>query len=221
MVLAVISVLLNCALALPRAQGDRKRPAPPQLLNSRNVASFPQSSALPQVVSNFLKSGIPSGAQLISMQPQLLPISQRLPDNYTLIRENVVDNFRCEGAEFPNGYRKYGYYADQENECQVFHVCLPMQQLYPESFSKAITYQFSFICPEFTIFTQDAMVCQWTNEAVPCEYAQSLYSLNDYFFSDKGMDGETYGKKIDFSPERKIEFNERTGFERTKFVIPA
>lgn len=210
--LAVLSVLLGFTVALPRAQSGRGRPARPQLLNrNTNVASYPQSSSLPPVVNSFLGSGVPHGAQLINMKPMLLPISQRLPDNYTLIRPNVVDNFRCEGDNFPNGYRNYGYYADQDNECQVFHVCLPMQQLYPNNFTDPITYQFSFICPEYTIFTQDAMVCQWSNEAVPCEYAADLYNLNDNFFSDKGMDGETYG--------RRISFNERTGINRPESLI--
>lgn len=48
----------------------------------------------------------------------------------------------------------YGYYADQDNDCQIFHVCLPLQQLYPDNFTQPITFQFSFICPEYTRFSQ-------------------------------------------------------------------
>jgi len=157
---------------------------------------YPTSGSFPPVVNNFLRSGVPSGAQLINVQPELQAINQRLPDNYTLIRPNVVDTFRCEGSEFPNGYRSYGYYADIDNDCQIFHVCLPLQQLYPDNFTSPITYQFSFICPEFTIFSQDALVCSWSNEAVPCEHAQELYKVNDHFFSDRGIDGEIYGQKL-------------------------
>ncbi|CAL4106939.1 unnamed protein product, partial [Meganyctiphanes norvegica] len=166
------------------------------------IPSFKHAANVPRPVSNFLRTGIPSGAQLINIQPALPDISARLPDNYTLIRPNVVDTFRCSGSEFTNGYRNYGYYADTDNECQIFHVCLPMQQLYPANFTSPITYQFSFICPEYTIFTQDALVCQWSNEAIPCEHAEDLYSVNDYFFSNMGVDGETYGNKVDIADER-------------------
>ena len=61
-----------------------------------------------------------------------------LPNNATSIRENIVDTFSCEG-------RIYGYYADMENECQVFHVCLPQQRG---------SSRWSFICPAETVFNQ-------------------------------------------------------------------
>ena len=35
-----------------------------------------------------------------------------LPNNAKSIRENLVDEFKCEG-------RPYGYYADVANDCQV------------------------------------------------------------------------------------------------------
>lgn len=38
----------------------------------------------------------PNSAQLINVQPEIPDISKRLPDNYTLIRPNVVDTFRCD-----------------------------------------------------------------------------------------------------------------------------
>lgn len=61
-----------------------------------------------------------------------------LPDNATLIRDNIVDTFSCEN-------RVYGYYADVENECQVFHVCLPQTRN---------SIRWSFICPAETVFNQ-------------------------------------------------------------------
>lgn len=42
-----------------------------------------------------------------------------LPSNATSIRSDITDNFSCAG-------RPYGYYADVENDCQIFHVCLPV-----------------------------------------------------------------------------------------------
>jgi len=202
MTLAVLAVLLGCSSGIPKprpkARDQNTGPINRNALNNaRQYNQYPGSNALPPVVNNLLTKGVPSGAQLINVQPQLLPIMSRLPDNSTLIRQNIVDNFRCEGSEFPNGWRKYGYYADQDNECQIFHVCLPLQQLYPDNFTIPVTYQFSFICPEYTIFSQDALTCAWANEAVPCEYAQELYSVNDYFFTNKGLDGEVYGNKVE------------------------
>lgn len=66
-----------------------------------------------------------------------------LPSNATSIRSDITDNFSCEG-------RIYGYYADVENDCQIFHVCLPVT--YPDG--KETQFRWSFICPEETTFNQ-------------------------------------------------------------------
>jgi len=213
MALALLAAFLGCTSAVPRprpkARGQTTFNRNNLNTNIRTYANgYPGSAALPPVVNNVIRTAAASGAQLINVQPALPAISQRLPDNYTLIRPNTVDTFRCAGSEFPKGYRNYGYYADQDNECQIFHVCLPMQQLYPHNFTAPVTYQFSFICPEYTIFSQDAMVCAWANEAVPCEYAAELYTVNEYFFSNRGIDGEEYGQKqsVNIRNEQSIGF---------------
>ena len=59
------------------------------------------------------------------------------------IRENIVDEFTCDG-------RGYGYYADVANDCQLFHVCYPVQ--YPDGQQEM--FKWSFICPNQTIFDQ-------------------------------------------------------------------
>ena len=66
-----------------------------------------------------------------------------LPSNATSIRTSIADSFTC--AE-----RNYGYYADVDNECQLFHVCLPVEF----ADGKKATYKWSFICPEETVFNQ-------------------------------------------------------------------
>ena len=66
-----------------------------------------------------------------------------LPSNATVIRSSISDSFTCDS-------RIYGYYADVENDCQVFHVCLPVQ--FPDG--KEETFKWSFICPEETLFNQ-------------------------------------------------------------------
>jgi hypothetical protein len=75
----------------------------------------------------------------IQTPPQLLT----LPSNATSIRTDISDSFSCDG-------RDYGYYADVENDCQLFHVCLPMTY----SDGRSQTFRWSFICPEDTVFNQ-------------------------------------------------------------------
>lgn len=66
-----------------------------------------------------------------------------LPSNATSIRSDITDTFSCAG-------RRYGYYADVENDCQIFHVCLPVT--YPDGQERQ--FRWSFICPEETTFNQ-------------------------------------------------------------------
>ncbi|XP_011157347.1 uncharacterized protein LOC105194222 isoform X1 [Solenopsis invicta] len=87
----------------------------------------------------------------------------RLPDNATLIRENIVDTFSCQD-------RIYGYYADMENECQLFHVCMPQTRG---------SIRWSFICPAETVFNQATFVCTHTENSIPCEESEKYYALNE------------------------------------------
>lgn len=73
-----------------------------------------------------------------------------LPSNATSIRSDITDNFSCAG-------RTYGYYADVENDCQIFHVCLPVT--YPDGQERQ--FRWSFICPEETTFNQ--VRCQFSS----------------------------------------------------------
>ncbi|KAG7154396.1 U-scoloptoxin(01)-Cw1a-like 29, partial [Homarus americanus] len=57
------------------------------------------------------------------------PTYSRVPDT----------SFRCEDQETP------GYYADEEAECQVFHICV--------SEGRRVR-QYSFLCPNGTVFSQ-------------------------------------------------------------------
>lgn len=66
-----------------------------------------------------------------------------LPSNATSIRADISDSFSCEG-------REYGYYADVDNDCQLFHVCLPVTY----STGRIQTFRWSFICPDDTVFNQ-------------------------------------------------------------------
>jgi len=90
------------------------------------------------------------------------------------IRENLVDTFTCDGLG-------YGYYADVDNDCQMFHICYPVT--YPDGQEEM--FKWSFLCPNQTIFDQSTLVCTFPLDALPCEDAPSFYtgpdSINDKF----------------------------------------
>ncbi|KAK4885731.1 hypothetical protein RN001_002002 [Aquatica leii] len=105
--------------------------------------------------------------------PQLLT----LPSNATSIRSEITDSFSCEG-------RSYGYYADTENDCQIFHVCMP----FVYSDSRRQMFKWSFICPDETIFNQEIFTCVNFDESIDCMESPKFYSLNSHFGE---MDGDT------------------------------
>ncbi|XP_068223135.1 uncharacterized protein [Palaemon carinicauda] len=159
----------------------------------------------------------PGGALLVGSNPPLFPIEKRLISNYTKLRPVVTDTFRCDEGVVPN-YVGYGYYADVDNDCQIFHICLPWKELYPKQFDQDITYQFSFICPNQTVFSQDVMTCTWKSEALPCDASPELYWLNQNFFrrvpGEFGMKYAAVNEKIvpplvydydDFNPPKPVQ----------------
>ncbi|KAK7073963.1 hypothetical protein SK128_013278 [Halocaridina rubra] len=80
--------------------------------------------------------------------------------------------FSCEG-------RPYGYYADVANDCQVFHVCLPLAD---EIGAVIETAHFSFICGNQTFFNQETLTCSHAEEALPCTEAEGLYERSNADF---------------------------------------
>lgn len=70
-----------------------------------------------------------------------------LPANATAIRENISDGFSCQN-------KSNGYYADPENDCQIFHVCHNVDYGMTRRGRKMLVYRWSFICPEDTVFDQ-------------------------------------------------------------------
>ncbi|KAL1513988.1 hypothetical protein ABEB36_003319 [Hypothenemus hampei] len=108
----------------------------------------------------------------VRIMPEHLPPPQllTLPSNATSIRNDISDSFSCEG-------RSYGYYADVENDCQLFHVCLPMK--YQDGHTQM--FRWSFICPEETIFNQEIFTCTRSDESIDCEESPRFYDLNRHF----------------------------------------
>ncbi|KAL7733673.1 hypothetical protein ACLKA6_005119 [Drosophila palustris] len=94
-----------------------------------------------------------------------------LPSNATSIRADITDSFSCAN-------KSYGYYADVENDCQIFHVCLPVT--YADG--KENTFRWSFICPEETIFSQESFTCMRREDmTIDCEDSYRYYELNGNF----------------------------------------
>lgn len=76
---------------------------------------------------------------------------------------------RCEDQLSP------GYYADPETQCQVFHICVAYQDQRLR--------QFSFLCPNGTVFSQQYLVCVWWYD-FDCSLAISYYDANAEIFAE-------------------------------------
>uniref|UniRef100_T1J0R3 Chitin-binding type-2 domain-containing protein n=1 Tax=Strigamia maritima TaxID=126957 RepID=T1J0R3_STRMM len=83
-------------------------------------------------------------------QQEILPFLEKIPKT----------SFTCRN-------RIYGYYADQEANCQVFHICLNSRK-------------WSFLCPNQTKFNQDLLVCDYP-DGVDCDIAEERYKINENF----------------------------------------
>ncbi|XP_058982362.1 U-scoloptoxin(01)-Er1a-like [Musca domestica] len=85
-------------------------------------------------------------------------------------------SFKCQG-------RAPGYYADTETRCQIWHWCLHSG------------HQYSFVCPNGTVFNQAVRVCDWWSN-VNCPASEQLYENNDELYrtvepNSNGGDGNT------------------------------
>jgi len=74
--------------------------------------------------------------------------------------------FSCEGQD-------YGYYADVASGCEIFHICLPIQD---NDGLVTSTAKYSFFCGNGTVFDQQALVCNHADDAFPCEESPSLFN---------------------------------------------
>ncbi|XP_068231359.1 probable serine/threonine-protein kinase dyrk1 [Palaemon carinicauda] len=93
-----------------------------------------------------------------------------LPSGASALLGGISTSFTCVD-------RPYGYYADQQNSCRVFHVCNP----YLFSDGEIQTYQYSFMCGEGTVFDQNELTCKKEYDATPCQEAENFYFRNEQF----------------------------------------
>jgi len=114
-----------------------------------------------------------------------------LPSGATYMLGEISPNFSCAD-------RPYGYYADVENYCKVFHVCNPTVF----SDGSIHTYQYSMLCGEGTQFDQRSMTCIESVAASPCNDSPNWYWKNELFALDH--------EKQWGATEWTLEFNEWT-----------
>jgi len=89
-----------------------------------------------------------------------------------LLSGEYDDGFNCDQQD-----AGYGYYADVNNNCEIFHVCLPIQD-YDGSVLRMDKY--SFVCGEGTQFDQSTLTCNFKEDAFPCEESPSLFGAVKY-----------------------------------------
>ncbi|XP_055934222.1 uncharacterized protein LOC129963724 [Argiope bruennichi] len=88
-----------------------------------------------------------------------------LPDGAELIVGTVRTSFACSND---------GYYADIENNCQIFHVC----HTAVHADGKTEMQQWSFLCGNQTVFNQFSFSCSSYEDAIPCGSSGDFFYLN-------------------------------------------
>ncbi|XP_064487304.1 uncharacterized protein LOC135399412 [Ornithodoros turicata] len=90
-----------------------------------------------------------------------------LPDGVEFIVGSVKTSFQCPARN--------GYFADVDNNCQLFHVCNVVT--HPDGNTEV--QQYSFFCGNQTVFNQLTLTCAFPEEAVPCGNAPDFFYVND------------------------------------------
>ncbi|XP_071538842.1 uncharacterized protein [Panulirus ornatus] len=136
---------------------------------SSQGSGFQTSADLQISDGRLLRSGLSAiGESLEEVREVLEPLN--LPSGARILLGDISTSFSC--VDEP-----YGYYADQQNSCRIFHVC------YPALFSsgRVETYQYSFMCGEGSVFDQKEMTCVQASDAIPCSASSEYYSRNAEF----------------------------------------
>ncbi|KAH8366052.1 hypothetical protein KR093_008637 [Drosophila rubida] len=156
--ICALIVLSACCIAGPVGQQRKNMP----IKAREDSVAMPQESETDTDVQ-----------QAVATEAEAAPLvgTLTLPSNATSIRADITDSFSCAN-------KSYGYYADVENDCQIFHVCLPVT--YADG--KENTFRWSFICPEETIFSQESFTCMRREDmTIECEESYRYYELNSNF----------------------------------------
>jgi len=88
----------------------------------------------------------------------------------TFSSDDIKPGFSCEG-------RPYGYYADEANDCKIFHICQPVAV---SAFSNFYT-RYSFFCGSETVFDQSKLSCTHAKDSIACGSSTDWHFRNDDF----------------------------------------
>lgn len=99
-----------------------------------------------------------------------LPVEPQVVEQQLL--HTTSGAFSCQG-------RQFGYYADVQQGCKVYHVCNPLNAVPNVSDG-----HFTFTCPESTRFDQRYHTCTPESVALDCNQSESLYSQTELRFSN-------------------------------------
>jgi len=106
-------------------------------------------------------------------------------EDYPIYAEVPESGFSCDGQV--DG----GYYADPEAQCQVFHICT--------ADGAGGLAQYSFLCPNGTVFNQNYFICDWWFN-FDCAEAEGLYSLNDEYAAERAaLDASASDAQADYA----------------------
>merc|ERR1712033_37331 len=108
--------------------------------------------------------------------------------DYAEVDPNAIEGLPASAAElldapFDDGFNcdqqdaGYGYYADVNNGCKVFHICNPV---YDNDGVVERMDKYSFVCGEGTQFDQQTLTCNYPEDAFPCEESPSLYGAVEF-----------------------------------------
>merc|ERR1719288_100814 len=107
--------------------------------------------------------------------------------DYPIFASPPDTGFSCEDKE--------GLYADTSAQCQAWHVCLA-----PDEETGVPLRQWSFLCPNGTIFNQEIFTCVWWFD-FDCNSAEAFYGLNDDIYKETGG-ASGGGNRAPASPSR-------------------
>ncbi|XP_063590207.1 uncharacterized protein LOC134767086 [Penaeus indicus] len=102
-----------------------------------------------------------------------------LPTPRCCSEESTLPSDGDSSPGFGCGDLPYGMYADEANNCAVFHVCLP----YIDG-DTYITRHFSFLCGEGTMFDQERLICDFPENSIACSESVNYRKSNEYFGRD-------------------------------------
>ena len=102
------------------------------------------------------------------------PIVQHFPltvEQIPVVQEHLLTPFSCTG-------RRFGYFADIQHNCKIYHVCNPLAGP-----SEPEGTHYTFNCPATTLFDQRYHTCVPESLALDCSQSESYFTQTETRFS--------------------------------------